>query len=415
MNSSYSLSHLSDATLRDCLAKAVAAERTSTSVLLAHIAEFDARRLYAPEGFTSMREYCIQHLHLSEGAASKRIYAAHAARRFPLIFEALADGRLHLSAIVTLGSHLREETSRKEAEELLVASFHKSRQEIELLLAHRYPQAHTSPSLLPVCQGPGPVSPGLAPFCAPSPSEGVHAPGHAPPHTPPPRVTPVGPQCYDMRLTLDQQTFDDLQRLYELLSPTVRTGDVAEVLRRSFRALIRQVEARKYGLTDRPRKSKRKRSSKSRHIPAEVRRAVVDRDGHQCTFRSDSGRRCSARHGLESDHIEPVARGGTSTVDNLRLRCRAHNQYEAERTFGAEFMKAKRDQAEERRRQAAAREQTEVLIAALRRLGYSATDAKRAAEFAASDESGTTEGRVRKALAWFRPRALSVSAASASP
>jgi hypothetical protein len=116
---------------------------------------------------------------------------------------------------------------------------------------------------------------------------------------------------------------------------------------------------------------------------------------------------------LEFDHIEPVARGGTSTVDNLRLRCRAHNQYEAERIFGAEFMKAKRDQAEERRRQAAAKEQTEVVIAALRRLGYNATDAKRAAEFSASDESGTIEGRVRKALNWFRLRALSVRAPAA--
>ena len=34
-----------------------------------------------------------------------------------------------------------------------------------------------------------------------------------------------------------------------------------------------------------------------------------------------------------------VARGGSAAVSNLRLRCRAHNQYGAERTFGAEFMR----------------------------------------------------------------------------
>jgi hypothetical protein len=38
---------------------------------------------------------------------------------------------------------------------------------------------------------------------------------------------------------------------------------------------------------------------------------------------------------LEFDHIEPVARGGHATTANLRLRCRAHNQYEADRIFAA--------------------------------------------------------------------------------
>jgi hypothetical protein len=32
-------------------------------------------------------------------------------------------------------------------------------------------------------------------------------------------------------------------------------------------------------------------------------------------------------------------------VDRIRLRCRAHNQYEADRVFGATFMEKKREQA----------------------------------------------------------------------
>src|SRR5262249_42235523 len=86
------------------------------------------------------------------------------------------------------------------------------------------------------------------------------------------------------------------------------------------------------------------------YIPADVNRTVRERDQHQCTFVSETGRRCSARTFLELDHIEPVARGGKSTVENLRLRCRAHNQHEAESAFGTDFMSNKREQA----RQAAA-------------------------------------------------------------
>ena len=40
-----------------------------------------------------------------------------------------------------------------------------------------------------------------------------------------------------------------------------------------------------------------------------------------------------------------VARGGAATVSTIRLRCRAHNQYAAECTFGAEFMSRKREAA----------------------------------------------------------------------
>jgi hypothetical protein len=50
---------------------------------------------------------------------------------------------------------------------------------------------------------------------------------------------------------------------------------------------------------------------------------------------------------LEFDHVQEVARGGQATVDGLRLRCRTHNQFTAERTFGAEFMARKRAEARE--------------------------------------------------------------------
>jgi 5-methylcytosine-specific restriction endonuclease McrA len=76
-----------------------------------------------------------------------------------------------------------------------------------------------------------------------------------------------------------------------------------------------------------------------------VKRQVWKRDQGRCTFVSASGRRCDARRFLEYDHIEPVARGGKSTFENLRLRCRAHNQYEAECGFGAGFMHEIRERA----------------------------------------------------------------------
>ena len=76
-----------------------------------------------------------------------------------------------------------------------------------------------------------------------------------------------------------------------------------------------------------------------------MKRAVWERDAGRCTFVSESGHRCESCTRLEFDHVEPVATGGHATVQGLRLRCRAHNQLEAERAFGRDFMNAKRDQA----------------------------------------------------------------------
>jgi hypothetical protein len=57
---------------------------------------------------------------------------------------------------------------------------------------------------------------------------------------------------------------------------------------------------------------------------------------------SGDGHRCDERKFLEYDHELPLARGGQTSIANLRLRCRAHNQLEAECVFGAGFMEEKR-------------------------------------------------------------------------
>src|SRR5437867_5224457 len=133
----YSLAHLSDPDLLRGLAALVAQDRVTTAALLAHIAEVDARRLYLPAAHPSMYAYCVQELHLSEASAYKRIQAARAARKFPLIFEALAEGRLHLSAVVLLAPYLSPEN----VESLLAGAALKTKAEIEVLLARRFPRA----------------------------------------------------------------------------------------------------------------------------------------------------------------------------------------------------------------------------------------------------------------------------------
>src|SRR5215471_15524426 len=107
----FELGHLADDALLQNLATLVSRDRAVTAALLAYIAEADARRLYAPAGYSSMHEYCVTELHLSDEAAGARIRAARAARRYPVLLVALVEGRLHLTALRLLAPHLTDENA----------------------------------------------------------------------------------------------------------------------------------------------------------------------------------------------------------------------------------------------------------------------------------------------------------------
>ena len=358
-----SRSHLADHALLLALTDVVTKDRATTVEMLALIAEVDRRRLYAGAGFESMYVYCVRHLRMSEDVAYKRIRTARVSRQFPDILERVSDGRLNLTTIVCLAPHLKR-ISFKAGNELLFAAEGKSRAELELLLAERFPKADlaTVVQQLPPWGAtdrlaPGPVHdtllmPGVDAKTGPTdvdclpmvPEPSRPGPEQSPASTgstaQAPRVAPLSPGRFGVQLTVSQATHDKLRHAQSLLAHAVPSGDLAEVLDRALDALIASLERRKFAATDKPRAARG--SSNPRYIPSHVKRAVRKRDQGRCTYVSPDGHRCEARKFLEYDHEQPLARGGQTTVRNVRLRCRAHNQLEAERVFGEGFMEDKR-------------------------------------------------------------------------
>ena len=72
-----------------------------------------------------------------------------------------------------------------------------------------------------------------------------------------------------------------------------------------------------------------------------VRRETWDRDEGRCAYVSPTGRRCTERVFLEFHHQRPYVLRGKGTADNIALRCRRHNQYEAELVFGGPLVGTK--------------------------------------------------------------------------
>ena len=417
----YALGHLPDAVLHRDLKKLAARERETSADVLAHIAEVDFRKAYVPEAYDSISAYCVGELRLSEDAAAKRIQVSRAGRLCPAIFAALAEGHVHLSGLVLLAPHLTPENTA----ELLAAATHKRKSEIERLVAERFPKL-PSPMLLvpsPSAAGPGEHAPGhAAGHEMTGSSGGEHAPGHVHECA---RVTPVAPQKFVLQLTMDGSTHDKLRYAQELLGHQVPDGDIATVLDRALDLLVERLERTRFGITDRPGRPGATPAPGSHYVPAHVKRVVVKRDECRCAYVSESGRRCEARKRLEFDHEVPVARGGESTVENVRLRCRAHNQYEAERTYGAEFMRRKREASAERRHRASARAaaananacaasstssdlDADDAFRCLLALGYRTTEARWALARCGEMPGTTDEERVKRALAQFPQRVTRV-------
>ena len=158
-----------------------------------------------------------------------------------------------------------------------------------------------------------------------------------PPVTQPTVIRPLAPERYKLQVTISGETCAKLRRAQDLLRHTSGRGDEADVIDRALTLLVAQLEKAKFGTTDRPR-ADAAGDPTSRHSPAGVRRAVSRRDGYRCAFVGSSGR-CEATAGLEYHHRIPFADGGLTTLENLELRCRAHNAYEAEQWFGPLFVR----------------------------------------------------------------------------
>ena len=298
--------------------------------------EIDTRRLYLGEGCASMFVWCTQVLHLAEGGAYNRIEAARAARDYPVILELFEQSAITLTAVRLLAPHLTDVNHVS----VLTSAQHKSKREIEELVAALRPKpdapvivrrlpavrSATTALLLPEPNASLPSS------CTDAAAAASALDAPPPARVDPARVTPVAPERYRIQLTVSRETHDKFRRAQALLRHAVPTGDAAEIFDRALTLLVESLERKRCGETARPRPS-RPSTERSRHIPAAVRRAVWRRDSGRCAFEGASGR-CRETSFLEFHHVEPYAVGGAATAENIALRCRAHNVYEARLFFG---------------------------------------------------------------------------------
>src|SRR5215831_16838976 len=316
------LTSLTDAQLLVRVTLLAAEERQSTAALIAGLMELDLRRLYLGEGCASLFAYCTHVLHLSEDAAYNRIRAARVAGKWPEVLALMANGSLTVTAVRLLSDALTETNHA----ELCAAATHKSKRDVESIVAAANPRSAVPSSVRRVCTAP------RAPLLAEPAAHLLHSAGsttgsprdherrsagsatsspgeherrsagsttssrregecqRVPRPTQASQLAPLSSEHYRVQFTISKATHDKLRRVQDLMRHTNPNGDPAVIFDRALEMLLHQLEKVRLGKASRPRaqrtptKKQGKSMRRSRHIPAAVKRQVQARDAGRCAF-----------------------------------------------------------------------------------------------------------------------------------
>ncbi|HXK17317.1 MAG TPA: hypothetical protein VNG33_05935 [Polyangiaceae bacterium] len=263
------------------------------AALLVHLAEVEARGVHRTRRCASLYTYCIYELRFSEDAAARRSAAARLVKQFPALFDAVADGELHLTGLLMIGPHL---TPENQLEVLGRAKF-RTKKELAKLIRELNPLPGVPDCIEPL--GPSlprtPRRPTWAEFAASlCPPVRELPPGERPrdwandgcegaearellqaggesigvggetssgereelPVGPVPADLPpvTGPQRYQIQFSTVEEHVQLIERAKALLAREKPGATLGELHLEAMKMLVAALEKRKFAVTERPRK-----------------------------------------------------------------------------------------------------------------------------------------------------------------
>jgi len=287
------LNHLSKKELIIKTESLVKEERRITSEILWHLYEIERRKLFAELGYSSLFAYCVEVLKYSEAGAFRRISAMRLLKQAPEIEAKLQEGALSVATVCQVQS-LKVSVEKKK--EILKEVEGKSKRETEKYLLK----------------------------IAPRPIEEE-------------RVKPVTATHTRIEFNADEDLMQKLTELKNKLAHKLPNSNFAQLIAYLADEVLAKTQKSDRKLSNKKKEQKLLAPAKVNtcYVPKEIKRKVWQRDQGQCSYvHYQSQKRCGSQYALEYDHILPHALGGETTVDNLRLVCRSHNQFLATQTFG---------------------------------------------------------------------------------
>ena len=345
------LRSLSDKQILSKLNELVSRERSLTRGVLLHLNEIERRRLHLKLGYASMFDYCTTGLGYSSSAAARRIRTARCIARYPEVLALLKSNEVNLSTISQVSRILTPENKDR----LLSRIRRKTQREVELVLAELEPRALPRERVTPiVVQLPTAVAPSstamkLSPPATMVPGDESKSGAYNALQSDHCRSGSES-TAIEKRMHLSFSVSDEFMAKLEKIRSLAwhklpANASMEQVFTFVMDYVIEKEDPRKrnerrMARQNQPSAIAKARSKRTRHVAAAMRDSVLQRDEGRCTYVGDSGKRCDSTQAIQIDHIEPFARGGKSSADNLRVLCAYHNRLEAERLMGMRHSKS---------------------------------------------------------------------------
>lgn len=308
----------------------VRAEREAMTAVIRHLREIQRRRLYSELGYQSLFDYAVRHLKYSEGQAGRRIQAMRLVDELPEIESRIESGALSLTNVSQAQGFFREYANQKSAEgcaagamsrvrklEILAALENKSSRDGEKELVRHMPDVRVPKEL----------------------------------------VRQVAVDIVEMNFLASDALRVKLEEVRSLMGPEGAGMTLAQLIELMAELSLEALASKRFGkhraggavsaagvpsarhpvqpVTPAPESRAASGTGtgqgSQRYISPGVKHFVWHRDGGKCV-------KCESRRNLNFDHIMPVARGGASTPDNLRLLCFFCNQRAGISEFGITAM-----------------------------------------------------------------------------
>jgi hypothetical protein len=152
----------------------------------------------------------------------------------------------------------------------------------------------------------------------------------------PARIEPIAPELHVLRMTVSSEFKAELAAVRDDLSHKLPGAGLEEILLECIRVTREVCRKRRRGAGKKTTATPP--PARSPYVPTAVRAKVWARDAGACTFVGTRGRRCGSTFQVQVHHLDPRGMGGPATVDNLTLRCSAHNLHAARTDYGAEHI-----------------------------------------------------------------------------
>ncbi len=313
---------LSDDSLLSKVKALAGEERRIHRQVLETLLEVDRRKLHLARGFSSLFAFCTDELGYSPASAQRRIASMRLLQEMSppereQVQTKIESGTLTLNHLAQLQSVARAERWDLHAKrEMLQSVEGKSVRQCEKILASQM----TSPTM---------------------PRESIR---------------PVSATQSQVTLVLDDQTLNLLERFKELTAHRNPQATHAGAIRLALQIAVERVDpAREVKARAAPAESanaersanpesdtrvphsvptqeaaashRRSTPNFNRRPSRPLRRSIWRRD-QVCQYVDPiTGRPCTSQFKLELDHHLPFSKGGSTTAENLRLLCRAHNAH----------------------------------------------------------------------------------------